>query len=312
MTAFALEPAKFWQAHGARAVTAALAVAFVVQLAWLLTNSFGADESSDAPQANASLAVPVANTRAALDLVGLMNAHLFGQAPVSADASNAPATSAALVLAGTIAGDDPAKGFALVGETAATARVYSVGAALPGGVRLHSVYRDRVVIDRGGVLESLLLPRNAMAIASRGAAVTSLGPPATNPAVRNIQQFIESNPNALSEIIRPVPVSLGGKQRGLRVYPGNNSAAFSQLGLRPGDLVTSINGTPLDDENRSMEIFQSLQSLPEARVGVVRNGRPTEVTVNMTQVTQAAQQWVGTEGMSPSSALPPVVESPQN
>ena len=45
-----------------------------------------------------------------------------------------------LVLAGTIAHADPQRGFAIVGESAATARVYAVGKTIAGGTKLHSVH----------------------------------------------------------------------------------------------------------------------------------------------------------------------------
>ena len=58
--------------------------------------------------------------------------------------------------------------------------------------------------------------------------------------------------------------------RGFRVYPGANRQAFARLGLRAGDLVTAINGTPLDDKDRAQEIFGTLNSSTDARV-TVRN-----------------------------------------
>jgi general secretion pathway protein C len=216
-----------------------------------------------------------------------------------------------MVLAGTIAGDDPKKGFALIGDSAATARVYAVGASLPSGVKLHEVYRDRVIIDRGGALEALLLPRNAALLGSTPQVATA---PGAGP-LQAAQQVLERNPDALAEIVRAQPVGdlSSGRIRGVRVFPGRNAAAFSKLGLRAGDLVTSINGTPLDDPNRAVEIFNTLQSVPEAKVGVMRNGRPTEIMVNMTEVTRQAQEIVGTEGMTPASSMPPIQgESAEN
>lgn len=300
MSSLALDPLGFITGHAPKVAAGVLGVGIAVQLALLVTN-FLANPATSGPAATDVVAPPT-SSRPALDVVALMNAHLFGQAAASpVDARTAPATSMSLVLAGTIAADDPRKGFALIGDTAANARVYAAGAALPSGVRLHEVYRDRVIIDRGGALEALLLPRQAM---SAGAPPPVSQTSAAPSPLLAAQQVIERNPDALNNIVRAQPVIVEGKARGVRVFPGSNSADFSRLGLRPGDLVTSINGTPLDDPNRAVEIFNTLQSLPEARVGVVRNGRPTEITVNMTEVTRQAETIVGTEGMTPASALP--------
>jgi general secretion pathway protein C len=112
--------------------------------------------------------------------------------------------------------------------------------------------------------------------------------------MERVRQLIADQPGAVSEIMRPTPVFAQGKQRGYRVYPGRNRQAFVRLGLRPGDLVTSINGTPLDDPSRGPEIFQTLSSATEARVTVVRSGRQQDLSLNMAQVAQQAEQ-VATE-----------------
>src|SRR4029079_14839893 len=102
-------------------------------------------------------------------------------------------------------------------------------------------------------------------------------------------QLVSSEPGIISDIMRPQPVFAQGKQKGYRVYPGRNRQAFVRLGLRPGDLVTAINGTPLDDPSRGQEIFQTLSSASEARVTVMRNGRQQDLSLNMSQVAQQAQ-----------------------
>jgi general secretion pathway protein C len=73
-------------------------------------------------------------------------------------------------------------------------------------------------------------------------------------------------------------------QRGYRVYPGRNRQQFTKLGLVPGDLVLSINGTPLDDPQRGMEVFNTMGSADRVTVTVERNGQSQELTLNMAQV----------------------------
>lgn len=143
------------------------------------------------------------------------------------------------------AADDPSAGYAIVGENAAAAKLHAVGSTLPGGARLHSVYGDRIVIERGGVLESLTLPKQLLASMN----VPPPPPPSADAGspIDRVRQAIQQNPGAISDVIRSQQVIAGGKQRGFRVYPGRNPAAFSRLGLRPGDLITAVNGTPLDD-----------------------------------------------------------------
>src|SRR5690606_24639258 len=87
--------------------------------------------------------------------------HLFGvaQAPPPPDVTNAPQTQMNLLLSAVFASSDPQQGLAIIGETAQNTKVYAVGAGVRQGTRLHSVYHDRVLLDRGGALESLSLPK---------------------------------------------------------------------------------------------------------------------------------------------------------
>ena len=61
---------------------------------------------------------------------------------------------------------------------------------------------------------------------------------------------------------------------GFRVNPGRDRATFEALGLRPGDVVTDINGTVLDDPSRGLQVFQALGEATKANVTMLRDGVP--------------------------------------
>jgi general secretion pathway protein C len=239
-------------------------------------------------QANEAVVIaappPVAQVNR-LNVQKIADAHLFGEAAVAdaqGDPANAPQTQMPLVLAGVMASSEPTQGFAFVGESAAMAKFRRVGDALPGGAKLHSVYADRVMLDRGGRLESLMLPRfiaaNALPIAAR-----PVQPQPTRFA-ENVRRIAETNPSAFTEIIRPQPVFAGGTQRGYRVYPGRNRQQFTKLGLQPGDLVTAVNGTPLSDQANSMQIFNTISTTDRVTLTVERNGQSQQINVNTAQI----------------------------
>jgi len=227
----------------------------------------------------ADLQAPVATGP---NIAGIVNAHLFGSAAIEAtgDAANAPQTNLRLTLAGTLAGADPTRGWAIIGESAQAARVYATGATVTGGARLKEVYADRVILERGGRLESLSLPR----LAGGGGAVPVAqrpSPVAQQPTLADsVQTLVRQDPGAVSEIIRPQPVFAGGQQKGYRVYPGRNRAQFASLGLMPGDLVTAVNGAPLDDPNRGMETLRGIGAGGAVTLTIERNGSEQQVTID--------------------------------
>jgi general secretion pathway protein C len=268
----------------ARSLPLWVSVALVVLLAWqLIQLAWTLLGAQRAPATGPAVAeTPQAPAAPAIDVGAIANAHLFGVAGAvdagSSDPNAVAATQMALVLVGTIAHSDPARGYAIVGDSAASAKVYAVGKTITGGTKLHAVYADRVILDRGGKLEALLLPKKYM---GGGTVAAAPLPQAGGPNLgQRLQELAAQNPAAITEIIRPQPVFANGQQRGYRVYPGRNRQQFTSLGLMPGDLVTAINGTPLDDPARGMEILQSMNSATQVTVTVERNGQSSQININ--------------------------------
>ncbi len=275
------------RARAPQAAVWVLAVALGVQAAFIVTRWAGPEGAVTV------VAQPTVAAQQPIDIAAIARQHLFGAAPgITGDTVGAPRTNLSLVLTGIIAARRPESGLAILGANAAAVKVYAVGDNVPGGARLHAVYDDRVLLDRGGGrLESLMLLHGSPG------STADLGP-ATAPvqqAVARVRRLMNENPSALENIIRPQPVFSGGKLRGFRVYPGVNSRAFAVLGLMPGDLVTAIDDTPLDDPARSDEIFRTLGSSSEAHVTVERDGRPQDLTLNMAQIASEADQLTGDE-----------------
>ena len=244
--------------------------------------------------------IPVAaptlrSTSPAVNTQSISDAHLFGLANAApeTDLSTLPQTQINLVLAGTIAFNDPQTGFAIVGENASSAKFYKVGGMINGGIRLHSVYADRVIIDRAGTLETLALPRGP-----------TTGMPAVNRPVQspgaqlgdNIRRIAANNPSALAQMLRIQPVFSNGAQKGYRVYPGRDRAQFARLGLQPGDLITSINGMSLNDAGAPNDILGLLSSSTSVVVSVERNGSPMQLNLDVTQISIPEE---GEDGPSP-------------
>ena len=303
----ALPASDRWRARllrdGPRIVTWILAIALGVQAALILTDLVAARRGG----AGGTLRQGPAHSRL-VDLAAITNAHLFGAAPtLKQDGANAPQTSMPLVLTGIIAGNDPQNGLAILGQSAQSTKVYAVGDNVPGGAKLHSVYSDRVVIDRDGRLESLSLPRQMNA--GNAPPPSSAALQNENPAIERMRRMISEQPGLLADVLRPQPVMDHNRMNGFRVYPGRNRAAFTRLGLRPGDQVTAINGTPLDDRERGEQILRTLGSSSEARVTLIRQGQQQDLTLNIAQVAQEADSLAQSQATS-GGGLPPAAEQP--
>ena len=261
--------------RGAPLVVVALIIALGLDSAMILTRTLSGPALPTPAGGAARGALPFGphSKNPQLLLANVIDAHLFGAAPL-ASGGNAPPTTMSLVLTGVIAvKGHPDDGQAIIGANEADAKVYTVGASIPGGAHLHAVYDDRVLLERNGGLETLMLPRtelNGVTYAPVAATRTQL---AQGPG----------NPDVLAGLLRVQPVFTQGKLSGYRIFPGGprGTQAFTQLGLHPGDMITAINGTTLDDPGRALEILQTLSSSGSASVTVTRDGAPVEVNLNL-------------------------------
>ena len=248
----------------------------------------------------------------ALDIQSVVAAHLFGIAvadPNAQDPANAPPSTANLMLAGTIASQDPKRGVAIISD-GGPAKVYAVGENV-GGASLHSVYLDHVILDRSGSLETLLLPRNLPPNIPGPAQTRRGGDQRTVAAVDNIRRMVQQDPGILDQVMRTVPSydNVAGKLRGFRAYAGRNRQIFAKLGLKSGDLVTAINGTPLDDPQRSQEVFNTIQTSDRVTVTIERGGQKQDISLNIAQVAASATKDLEGDG---SGVIPQAVQGVGN
>jgi general secretion pathway protein C len=208
-------------------------------------------------------------------------AHLFGVAVVSRgalDGQDPPPSTASLVLAGTLATDNPNRGMAIIGGEDAGSKVYAVGQSV-GGALLHAVYLDHVLLNRDGILESLSL-RKLMA-AAKSPPRSRPGPAAAAAVTAEDTVVSDAPPRALSDLLRLTPTTANGAP-GYRVTGGVGNHSLQATGLRPGDVMTAINGAPLLDPDSAQRSFDQLQA-GHATVTVMRRGRPTNVSVDFGQ-----------------------------
>ncbi|MEO1575974.1 MAG: type II secretion system protein GspC [Pseudomonadota bacterium] len=232
-----------------------------------------------------------------INVNAIVQRHLFGVAPVKpiddapapgSDDDDLDETTLRLTLLGTLATDDADRSLAII-ESGNDAKVYSIGDTIQSGVTLDRVRAKDVTIVNRGKREILPLPREDEGAGTRATTRTASRPSrSTSRAAPSrqapIQQAQSLGARSLSDLIRPQPVFANGKQRGYRVYPGRQRDQFTALGLKAGDLVTEINGTPLDDPTRGKDVFASLASASQISVTIERNGSPVSLVLDTSQI----------------------------
>jgi general secretion pathway protein C len=275
------------------AVFSLILVWLAVRLLWLLL------DGPDLAAATPTVAPPV-SAQSAPAARSIAAWHLFGNAlpgPDLAALAQARETTLKLTLRGVLADEDPALGIALIAEEGGRERAFRVGEEVPGGARLEGVYPDRVALNRAGVMETLSLPRasgtpgmaRSTAPGTPPAALRSYTPIFTQPQVlpgvdlAQATRGMAIDADRLARDISVLPVIEGGRFAGVRLSGGRDARILSQLGLRPTDVVTAVNGIPLDSLERGQQIAETLRESRSANVTVRRDGRDVVLNINLNQ-----------------------------
>lgn len=214
-----------------------------------------------------------------------------------------------LLLVGVIASNEESSGRAIIAASGKQ-EVYAPGAELPAGrgVTLVRVLDSRVILDNNGRLESLWLHQDANDPRAR-AQLRSTPAPVDNNTGRSWSEENEVSDNAAavfvdrgqgndiqeaspaeinpdSEIARNlsdvVAMSIhreGGQVVGYRIRPGRNADQFAALGLQPDDIVTAVNGTPLNNPGKIMEIYNEMGNATSASLEIKRGGSVLTIDV---------------------------------
>lgn len=275
--------------HGARLPVLAAALFAILlgralaDLAWTLVPVPEAARWAPPPAAPVAL-----RPGAAADTSPAATAGLFGQyqASASSDAAllAAPDTALNLTLLGLLADDREQYSRALIGQGSEEGS-YAVGDDIGRGVTLQAIFPDRVILSRNGRLETLRLERDqtGAGVNSAPAPLAQAEVPGVPPQLAQIRDEVLRDPARATEYIRVQPANVGGQLKGYRVYPGKDRSAFSAAGLRPGDLVTAVNGVQLDDPARTLQLLGDLSQAGQVNLVVDRGGQSQNISINLGQ-----------------------------
>jgi general secretion pathway protein C len=228
--------------------------------------------------------------------------HLFGKfepkivaPPPKLDVASAPETRLNLKLRGVFSSNDKTIARAIISDPRGDDDSYAIGDPVPGGATLNDILEDRVILERNGQLEILKLPVESLpgettASAntrmtrgrinySRGAAPSiDINRSSTSQILRHYRDALLNDPQSVMGLVRVQPYNRGGRLVGYRIRPGRNRQLLSKFGLRSGDVVKAVNGVPMDNPIKALEILRDLSTASSVTVDIERNGTPQSFT----------------------------------
>ncbi len=235
-----------------------------------------------------AVAKPSHSVDQAYDLRTLLEANLFGkpaeQAKKAPAVENIPLSSLNLVLTGVVVRG--ADSYAVISARGSPEAPFMIGQEIVAGAVLDAVRTDRVIIRRAGARESLMLKETAPVLPA-GSLLVPQGPQRT--AVNTVTQsgrnsFTVDRQQLTHQLQRPdflkqaaIVPNAGGGFLVRSIAPGS---IYEKFGLRPGDVIRSINGERVNTLSDVMKIYQQTIGAGQATtivLDVLRAGKTEQL-----------------------------------
>lgn len=97
-------------------------------------------------------------------------------------------------------------------------------------------------------------------------------------------EFIQDLTKNYADLLRIRPTKYtdeSGKVAGLTAEGISDIPLAQKLGAQDGDVLQSVNGEPIDSEQKVMEVIQKYRNATTFRIGILRNGQPMTVTYRL-------------------------------
>jgi general secretion pathway protein C len=250
-------------------VTAVLAFYVSWQAGSLVWKLWPINDAS--PQARALIPLSPKNTEPE-SLQNLLRYPLIQSASIpttqGSASIDAPKTSLKLKLVGLMYSTDKNQARAIIENPKDGARSYATHERVADNAEIYSIEPDRVILFHAGKQEALMLDPEHKTSSFQ----SDIG-----------NQPIDAPKNS-AELMRDFsasPVMENGKLLGFRLKALRNPGIMKEWGINPNDVITAVNGIPLNAPGRVMVLYDKLKKQREFEITLNNGGNSRTITVDL-------------------------------
>jgi general secretion pathway protein C len=203
-------------------------------------------------------------------------------------------TGLKLKLWGTVTGDAD-KAYAVIEETTKKKQeLYRIGDPLDQSAVVKEIHRERIILTVNGQDQILAMEKKEAGAGPAPGAyqppspeVSSVSPPENPLAAPDSSDAPSSrislqreqiadainNVNSLMQQARIRPHFKDGKPDGLTFSRVQQDSIFSKLGLQSGDIITGVNGSPIESVDDALGFYNSLKTETNVKLQIRRRGK---------------------------------------
>jgi general secretion pathway protein C len=246
---------------------------------WLLNN-----ESSQA----AALVPPAPRTAQQESLQNILRYPLIRSASNPATSGPAsgdqPKTSLNLRLVGLMYSADQDQARAIIESEKDGARSYSTRERVAAKVEVYRIEPDRVILLHAGRQEALMLdPDEATPQTQPDTGNKPINGSNESQASRQSSTRIPKKTADLMREFSATPVMEQGELVGFRLESVRNPEITNEWGIEPDDVITAVNGMPLNSQGRLMVLYDKLRKQSEFELTLNKGGTSRTIMIDLSE-----------------------------
>ncbi len=214
-------------------------------------------------------------------------------------AINAPKTSLKLKLVGLMYSTDKNQARAIIETPEEGARSFATRERVADNAEIYSIEPDRVILMHAGRQEALMLnpeqkpsgsptdtgnqPVNDQNTKQVSTEAQNRNETNTEPQAETTQK-LANVPKNMEELMRDfsaTPVMENGVLLGFRLKALRNPELMKGLGIDPNEVITAVNGIPLNAPGRIMVLYDKLKRQREFEITLNNGGNSRTIAINL-------------------------------
>ncbi len=185
-----------------------------------------------------------------------------------------------MLITGTLSGHWTFARVTIREKSANDSEEYSTGEVV-GGYKIQSIEQHYIVLKKGGLNLRVNIGETPAQAKERIRPKTEEGAPAPLASSQTVQKVLSredvnrklKDPNTIYKGAKFGPHLVDGKIEGYKLYQVGKDHVFYALGARGGDVIRRVNGMPLNDTEKMLEIWGSVKQAPKITVDLERQGK---------------------------------------